>query len=83
MEWPHTLWRLDDLHDIAITGDKTNKEPDHWVNIAASNVQLGAGVITDIEMSPAGLEIETWYGTSAGDVYRLDDANAATPVQLI
>jgi hypothetical protein len=75
------LWRLDDLHDIAITGDKTNKEPDHWVNIAASNVQLGAGVITDIEMSPAGLN-QVWYGTSAGDVYRLDDANAATPVQV-
>jgi photosystem II stability/assembly factor-like uncharacterized protein len=75
------LWRLDDLHDIAITGDKTNKEPDHWVNIAASNVQLGAGVITDIEMSPAGLN-QVWYGTSAGDVYRLDDANSATPVQV-
>jgi photosystem II stability/assembly factor-like uncharacterized protein len=72
------LWRLDDLHDIVISGDKTNKEPDHWVEIAASNVLSGGGIITDIEMSPAGVN-QVWYGTSLGDVYRLDNANSATP----
>ncbi len=75
------LWRLDDLHDIAITGDKTNKEPDHWVEIAESNILVGAGVITDIEMSPAGLN-QVWYGTSQGDVYRLDNANSLSPVMV-
>jgi len=75
------LWRLNDLQDIAITGDKTNKEPDHWVSISQSNVLSGAGVISDIEMSPAGLN-QVWYGTSQGDVYRLDDANTLTPEQV-
>lgn len=75
------LWRLDDLHDVVISGDKTNKEPDHWVEIVESNVLVGAGVITDIEMSAAGIN-QVWYGTSEGDVYRLDNANSATPVQV-
>lgn len=72
------LWRLDDLHDITISGDKTNKEPDFWVEIVESNVLPGGGIITDIEMSEAGLN-QVWYGTSQAHVYRLDDANSATP----
>ncbi|MBI3136256.1 MAG: T9SS type A sorting domain-containing protein [Bacteroidetes bacterium] len=75
------LYRLDDLHDITISGDKTNKEPNFWVNIAESNVLPGGGVITDIEMSKAGLN-KVWYGTSQGHVYRLDDANSVSPVMV-
>jgi photosystem II stability/assembly factor-like uncharacterized protein len=75
------LWRLDDLHDIVIAGDKTNKEPDHWVEIAESNVIPGGGIITDIEMSKAGIN-QVWYGTSLGDVYRLDNANSTSPDQV-
>lgn len=73
------LFRLDDLHDITISGDKTNKEPDFWVDITESNVLPGGGVITDIEMSEAGFN-KVWYGTTQGHVYRLDDANTASPV---
>ena len=75
------LWRLDDVHDIVIAGDKTNKEPDHWVEIAESNVIPGGGIITDIEMSKAGIN-QVWYGTSLGDVYRLDNANSTSPDQV-
>ncbi|MBK7130901.1 MAG: T9SS type A sorting domain-containing protein [Crocinitomicaceae bacterium] len=75
------LFRLDDLHDITISGDKTNKEPNFWVEIAESNVLPGGGIITDIEMSKAGAN-QVWYGTSQGDLYRLDEANSATPVQV-
>ena len=75
------LFRLDDVHDITISGDKTNKEPDFWVEIPESNVIPGGGVITDIEMSKAGLN-QVWYGTSEGDVYRLDNANAPTPTRI-
>lgn len=75
------LFRLDDLNDITISGDKTNKEPDFWVEIDESNVLPGGGVITDIEMSKAGLN-QVWYGTTQGHVYRLDEANSANPVQV-
>lgn len=73
------LFRLDDLHDITITGDKTNKEPDYWVDITESTVLPGGGVITDIEMSKDGFN-KVWYGTTQAHVYRLDDANSANPV---
>lgn len=75
------LWRLDDLNDITISGDKTNKESNFWVNIASSNVLLGGGVISDIEMSKDGLN-QVWYGTSTGHLYRLDEANSASPIQV-
>jgi hypothetical protein len=75
------LMRLDDLHNIAITGDKTNKEPDFWVTIDEAGVNPGGGIITDIEMCQAGLN-KVWYGSSQGDVYRLDDANSPTPVKV-
>ena len=75
------LMRLDDLHDITITGDKTNKEADFWVTIDESQPNAGDGVITDIEMSRDGFN-SVWYGTTNGDVYRLDNANTASPVKV-
>lgn len=75
------LFRLDDLHDITISGDKTNKEPDFWVDIAESNVIPGGGVITDIETSPDGFN-KVWYGTTQAHLYRLDDANTTTPTRV-
>lgn len=75
------LWRLDDLHDITISGDKTNKEPDFWVNITESQVLAGAGVISDIELSKDGAD-QVWYGTSQGHLYRLDNASTSTPVKV-
>lgn len=75
------LFRLDDLHDITISGDKTNKEPDFWVDMTESTVLPGGGVITDIEMSKDGLN-KVWYGTTQAHVYRIDDANTANPIQV-
>jgi len=75
------IMRLDDLHDISITGDKTNKEPLFWTTISQATVSPGGGVITDIEMCKTGIN-QLWYGSSQGDVYRLDDANSATPVKV-
>ena len=75
------IMRLDDLHDITINGDKTNKEPDFWVTIDEASINPGGGIITDIEMCPAGLN-QLWYGSSQGHLYRLDDANSATPTRV-
>lgn len=75
------LFRLDDVHDIVITGDKTNKEPDFWVEIAEADVDPGGGVITDIEMCKSAPNT-VWYGSAQGHVYRLDNANSATPTKV-
>ncbi len=78
------LWRLDDVADIVLSGDKTNKEPDHWVSINESATSGPSGVITDIELCKSWINT-VWYGTSQGSLFRLnyaDDDAAAIKTNL-
>lgn len=72
------LWRLDNLDQIPITGDRTNKHSGDWEVLEESQVAPQAAVITDIEMceSDSG---KVWYGTSNAYLYRLDNAYATQP----
>jgi photosystem II stability/assembly factor-like uncharacterized protein len=67
------LWRLDDLHDINISGDRASKEPDHWVQLTSAQPPSSAGNITDIEMCQTDSNV-VWFGTTKGRVYRVVDA---------
>ena len=75
------LWRLDDLTDITISGDRTNKEPSFWDEIIPSQVDPQASFITDIEMCAADSN-KVWYGTANGWVYRLDNAYAIDSAEV-
>ena len=75
-----SLWRLDNVSDIALTNDKTNKEPDHWVKITESSLGGGAGIMTDIETCKA-YPNTVWYGTSNGHLYRLNYADSDAPIK--
>lgn len=77
------LWRLDDLTQIPISGDRVNKEPNHWVLIDESNVGPQSNTITDIEMCESDSD-KVWYGTSNGYLYRLDHAYgvSGTPTKV-
>lgn len=68
-----TLWRLDNLDEIPITGDRTNKHTGDWVEIDSSQIAPQAAVITDIEMCQTDSNT-VWYGTSNAYLYRLDNA---------
>lgn len=68
------LWRLDNLDDVILSNDKTNKEPDHWVPIMETAVSGPAGIITDIEMCKA-YPNTVWYGTQNGFLYRVNYAD--------
>lgn len=67
------LWRLDDLTQINISGDRANKEPDHWEILNTTQVPANAGSITDIEMCQTDTNV-VWFGTTNGRVYRVEDA---------
>ncbi|MCG8574028.1 MAG: T9SS type A sorting domain-containing protein [Flavobacteriales bacterium] len=74
------IWRLDNLDDVTLNGDKINKEPDHWVSIPESIITGPAGFVTDIEMCE-GLPNVVFYGSSNGKLFRLDSADTDSPVQ--
>ncbi len=74
------IWRNDDLSQITLTGDIYNTISTNWNNLTASNVPLPGGYITTLDMSAAWPNV-LYYGTSNGWLYRLDDANTASPVQ--
>ncbi|MEO9533408.1 MAG: T9SS type A sorting domain-containing protein [Crocinitomicaceae bacterium] len=71
------LWRLDNLEQLSITGDRTNKEPNFWVELDSSLIDPQAALITDIEMCET-MPNTVWYGTSNAYLYRLDDAYGLT-----
>ncbi|UKN00732.1 T9SS type A sorting domain-containing protein [Paracrocinitomix mangrovi] len=79
------LWRIDSLMQVPITGDRTNAEPNFWVEMDSSKVDLQAGIITDIEMCQSDSN-RVWYGTTNAYVYRLDNAyenvDTATKVNI-
>lgn len=72
------LWRLDDLTQVPITMDRTNKEQNHWVVLDSSQTDPQAATITDIEMCETDTG-KVWYGTTNGWLYRLDNAYASLP----
>ncbi|MCB9224504.1 MAG: T9SS type A sorting domain-containing protein [Crocinitomicaceae bacterium] len=67
------LWRLDDMSQINISGDRVNKEPDHWVQMTTAKPPASAGLLTDIEMCQSDSN-KVWIGTAKGKIFRIDDA---------
>lgn len=69
------IWRLDDVSQIPLTGDKIEKLDTLWVKMEETFV-VGAGIITDIEVAKGGPN-RLWYGTNSGKVYRVDNAHSS------
>lgn len=77
------LWRLNDMTQISVSGDRINKEPNHWEIINESNVGPQSSIISDIEMCESDSD-KVWYGTTNGYLYRLDNAygSSGTPTKV-
>ena len=76
------IWRNDSLDAIPIIGDEYNPIEQGWQRVQESyigfDVQQPSISCLEISREPAHI---LYYGTSAGGMFRLDDAHAVEPVQ--
>jgi hypothetical protein len=69
----NALWRLDDLTDIDITGDRANKHVGDWEKLTSAQLPSGTGILTDIEMCQSDSN-KVWMATSTGKLFRVENA---------
>ncbi|MBQ4820165.1 T9SS type A sorting domain-containing protein [Aquimarina sp. MMG016] len=67
----NTIWRNNNLDDIPLSS--LAPTPVNWVNLETSTVP--AGRITALDLSKFPVANRLYYGTSAGQVLRMDNAN--------
>ena len=70
------IWRQDSLSFIPQTDDIYGTETMGWTNISNSYIGISGGYITAMDMCKTAPN-KVWYGTSKGNLYRLDSADAA------
>lgn len=68
-----TVWRLDNLNDIELTGELIEPYPNEaWENISASFIGFNGGNITALDM--ARIDHSTlYYGSTAGRAWKLEN----------
>lgn len=74
------IWRNDDVGAIPMTGDLYNTISTGWTNINQSQIGIQDGAVSTLDMSEAAPNM-LMYGTSSAKLFRLDNANSATPVK--
>ena len=68
----NTIWRNNNLDEIPLSS--TGPTPVNWVNIETSATPVGTRV-TALEVSKFPVANRLYYGTNAGQVFRMDNAN--------
>jgi len=68
-----TLWRLDSLADIELTGELIQAYPnDAWENMSASFISFSGGNISSMDIPRIDNSI-IYYGSSVGRLWKLED----------
>ncbi|NND72290.1 MAG: T9SS type A sorting domain-containing protein [Rhodothermales bacterium] len=75
-----TIWRNSDLEGITLDGSTTTKST-NWTNLTPTTspvIDPALERVTAVGISAAGSANVLYYGTSSGNIFRIDDVHTAT-----
>lgn len=74
----YRVWRNSNLEEIELD-NSTNKKSTNWEILENTEIPSASGVITAIATSQENPSHRVYFGTSFGNLYRMDDANDGEP----